>query len=709
MKTTNILWTLVISLLTIAFSSCTNDIIIPDKPVNKPTTSIEITSPVAAPDAVVWSGYQTFGNSLTGTRAAVTNKYKDAYILPHTIEEDEEDIRYVVENIFSQKLEGYRVTRPITFENYFVQNVYKGENNKYPYLDYKGDELGTYMEKDAYHYMGDLETISSNNGGGYGAWAKALYESPWIELENITNSYEAINGFKSGESTQGLELQENGKPNTVFTNTMLMEGMPTELTGDNVWRQFRWKNINLNGDFFVPNYRIVKYKGYYYIGFDFEYVSHQLQYNQNPNQAYVIERDWIFNDWIIRIYPASETEVDNDTDIDWGNPKDPDDDDNDDDDGDDDGDDEEEEEEEDVNEVEINLALNDIHMLGNTAIQKYDIADLVSKLSIHVRYPYDVEVIIPVPEKIYCNQDDLYILKDHYYQENGTPNFEYGSDDYDNSFEATGYQGEEHFLTYKVGNKAVALIITYVPAKDDKLTNPEGASIYKANGEPENYGGGYISVKTSGINEDVINYCRENFGDGINFEVYNYYNNGTRYTTGNYPEITYEELQYSFLSRSMVNFDWTNPTISTKEYPMYYINAFNQLGGQPNKGDCYVWILGDNHAKAHDCSLLLNNEAQLGTGTQITHINWHTENVERNHFRDPKQGLHYNGSPLNWIYTNIKHEKATNSNDMLEVPWPFAKPSDGNNIPQNAPYQFFRNYTNQNTPANDYFNFQNNK
>ncbi|MCH5242317.1 MAG: hypothetical protein J1F67_07815 [Muribaculaceae bacterium] len=328
------------------------------------------------------------------------------------------------------------------------------------------------------------------------------------------------------------------------------------------------------------------------------------------------------------------------------------------------------------NEVEINLSLNDIHTLPD-ARAKYGIADLVSKLSIHVRYPHDVEVIIPVPESIYCDQDDLYILNDHY------TDGAYGSDPNAGDHQ---FDGEEHILSYVVGDQPVDLIITYVAAKDDEMT-PE-ATVWYTNsitGEQSLMkSGGYIRVRTSGIDEKVISYCREHFGDGINFEVYNYYNRGNMYTTGKYAEITFKDLQFEYLSRSMVNFDWQNPDIENKFYPDFYINAFNNTAeGNPYYGDCYVWIWGDYHATNNRGTSLFENTINTvevvnvkGTPLMWRNLNYNDKNlaIQCNNFRLPYQGTHFNGSPFNWIYTANHVTGSVDSSDMPNEngsQWPF--------------------------------------
>ncbi|MCH5242320.1 MAG: hypothetical protein J1F67_07830 [Muribaculaceae bacterium] len=285
-------------------------------------------------------------------------------------------------------------------------------------------------------------------------------------------------------------------------------------------------------------------------------------------------------------------------------------------------------------EVEVNLSILDEH-------DKYDITDLVTKLSIHVRYPRDVEVILPVPANIYCDQDDLYILKDHY-DTNGEPNW--------------AYDGEYHNVVYNINGQNVELHVEFVaPDNDDIITKKTG----------------FIRVYTKGINEEVIAYLYKNFGDGINFEIFNYYNRGTKYTTGKYPEIKADELQ-GYLNHSMINFDWEE-LMKDRIYPAYYIMAFNELDkdaatgdGDINEKDCYVWIFGDDRA---DHDNFYNDNIEYEYSRDLT-TNWFStedsdfrDENERSFFHNAYKGTHYNSSKYNWIFT---HKGVTGSADPEE-------------------------------------------
>ena len=334
------------------------------------------------------------------------------------------------------------------------------------------------------------------------------------------------------------------------------------------------------------------------------------------------------------------------------------------------------------NEVEINLSLNDIHTLPNGS-NKYDVADLVSKLSMHVRYPHDIEVIIPVPQSIYCDQDDLYIIQDHYVNEKGEPNWEYGGDKNEITYVIGGYVKDENGnITNDKASWTVKLGVEFIPASADELTDKSRTPVKDINNN-DIKAGGYIRVYTDGICKELIDFLKDYYGDGINFEVYNYYNLGNQYQTGKYAEISYEKLQYNYLSHSLVNFDWnwdtkTHDGVSQRTYPDYFINAFHTVNMLPTKGDCYNWILGDEHANAG--GVYLNNGKIHGSNTSVT---WGDNTTQRSKFTNPYQGEHYNGSDLNWIYTLKTLPGAADeveTETMPAAPWPFVT----------APWQYYK-------------------
>ena len=204
-------------------------------------------------------------------------------------------------------------------------------------------------------------------------------------------------------------------------------------------------------------------------------------------------------------------------------------------------------------EVEVNLSINDEHEKYTSAT----ISDLVAKLSIHVRLDGDVEVFIPIPKNYYVDNDDIVILNTH------------AKGDF--------IHGGPTEVEWEVNGKKVTLTLRY---------EDEG-----------------IRVITSGIDGDVYDYCKETYGDGINFEVWLY--------TNRYSGLTFQSF-HDILDQATVEF------IDNK-YPDYYINAFNDTDENPQgKKDCVVSII----------------------------------NAPEDQFGEAKTDIHLNGSTFNVIYKN---------------------------------------------------------
>lgn len=177
--------------------------------------------------------------------------------------------------------------------------------------------------------------------------------------------------------------------------------------------------------------------------------------------------------------------------------------------------------------IEVNMSINDEHEKGDW---------IHSKTSIHVRDTSDVHIVIPVPAEYYLPADDMAIVEKHYadmvYKESGNS------------------------VTMNINGNNVTITTTY---KQD-----------------------CIDIQTSGINATVLKYCRENFGDGLTFEVFNYYQNTKR-----------SELQ-NLLNQSTVAF-----TNNTRKY----INAFGKIGGEnpyANPLDCTVRPKDNNYKPSTD-------------------------------------------------------------------------------------------------------------
>lgn len=243
-----------------------------------------------------------------------------------------------------------------------------------------------------------------------------------------------------------------------------------------------------------------------------------------------------------------------------------------------------------TSEVEVNLSINDTH---------YDVEDFVSKLSIHVRYANDVRINIPIPAQYYLDVDDLYILNKH---EDGL-----------------GVYGTEHNAEYDIAGFKVTLNVSY---SEDGIT-----------------------VTTNGINQNVFDYCVENFRDGLNFEIYNYFVGRVQNADGDWvsSDLSVADLQ-EYLNKSTIEFiDNSGNTLNGTECPDYYINAFGNRGEyngneEPENGydptvseDCKVTI---DSAQAND----------YGNGVTGGHLNNSEDNViYKNNYFEGEPGEHDHG------------------------------------------------------------------
>lgn len=215
------------------------------------------------------------------------------------------------------------------------------------------------------------------------------------------------------------------------------------------------------------------------------------------------------------------------------------------------------------NEVEVNLSVMDSH-------RYYNDEELITKLSIHVRTATDVTVRIPVPVEILVPKDDLDIAIRH-------PELVYG---------------ENHKASFEINGNTVELNVRFTDA-----TDCAGVGY-----------GYYIEVSTKGINQDVIDYCMQANGDGVNFEVFNYFTWNTTDADGNVITVTptaeqIEDLRENWLNKSSVEFGFTdlnnqwNAYYQMRDYPYYYINAFGNQAGREK--DCVVKVIS-NQSDAYE-------------------------------------------------------------------------------------------------------------
>ena len=488
---------------------------------------------VKAPKVLAYSGNTILTPGGVMSRAANVdgNLWYQSWDTPENVypELTAEDLAIIKEMLSP----GHQVQNEIIlpWENYWVQQVYKGQapDEQYYTHDRCNDSSCDHVNSDRVvgsdkmeHLKAYNSDVTNTNYGGY--WDAELNQ--WVQV--ITEDhYEHINNFNNGNNLS--EYTEDGNslvnPNGKYYGTTLMTGMATEgLTPDN---QFGFDETWGTDPKFYNNYYIIEYKGYYYVGFDYEAHKND-QTTHNHGEGMDIERDWCFTDWIVRISPAypAGTNSDNPGGVtpepgtpDINIPENPDPNfpvtpdqpgvngDN------------------HRNEVEVNL-----HAV-NKGEDRENPDYLESHLSIHVRHATDVEIFIPIPKNAYLDADDMAIVMKH--EEN--------------------HMGHGGPLSYTYTLKDSDLQVTL---------NIE----YQDNG---------IRIWTEGVNQDVIDWCAEKcHGDGITFELWNYFDP---------KEIDLNTLK-SYLNQATVKF-----LDSTPDY--YINAFMDKEDGAIQENDCTVSIV----------------------------------------------------------------------------------------------------------------------
>ena len=186
-----------------------------------------------------------------------SNQWSDNWYTPTNITDEE---RSLVIAEFSKVRENAVNEIIIDAENYWVQQVYKGESS---YSDVNGNVVdgGNALSSK----MDRLLAYNANN-----------------------SNYEHVNNFNQGNNTTVHNRQEGNDVTETYYGTTLMIGMGE---CSDATTQFAYANSIDGVDH--NDYIILEINGSYYIGFDFSANS------TNNNAA--IERDWIFNDWIVKI------------------------------------------------------------------------------------------------------------------------------------------------------------------------------------------------------------------------------------------------------------------------------------------------------------------------------------------------------------------------------------------------------------------------
>ena len=231
---------------------------------------------------------QTWGFK-SGVRAATTmrtantngNQWEDQdWVIPADITDSE--LQAVLAVFNEEGAESYESL--IDLNDFFVQQVYKGEASYYNHSQYIDNDVSKGLKPNEQpnvigsQHMDWLCTVTDKK-------VEVVNYYPYEEKVVITDSYDDhINNFNNGNCTSSWTSEKTG---IAVKNLMLMVNSNTN--------KFGFKSSEDNGHVFY-NFRMEKINGNYYVGFDFE------ANGNNPNEK--VDRDYIYNDWIVKIVPG---------------------------------------------------------------------------------------------------------------------------------------------------------------------------------------------------------------------------------------------------------------------------------------------------------------------------------------------------------------------------------------------------------------------
>lgn len=206
---------------------------------------------------------QTWGfksNSKLETRSAYpnSNMWEDeGYVVPDPITNDEIER---VKAVFAEQMpEGYTCTSTVDWDSFFVQHVWKGTDH---YQNgYGQDVIGSdHMDWLCSYSDKELQVIS---------WYP--YEEQLVDVEGYDDH---IYNF-----------------NSAYGSIQLMCNTTTKRFGFH----------NSEDNMIHYNFRMVEIDGAYYVGFDFEGT---LMPDNPDNLNTLVPRNWVFDDWIVKICPG---------------------------------------------------------------------------------------------------------------------------------------------------------------------------------------------------------------------------------------------------------------------------------------------------------------------------------------------------------------------------------------------------------------------
>ena len=174
---------------------------------------------------------------------------------------------------FSKKREGAKNDISVTWKNFWVQQVFKGDAS---YKDANGNSIALGSD-----HM-NLLSVFNNLKTTVVSWNP--YEETVSEYEG---QYEHVNNFNNGTNKTAYT---DDATHQQYNGTTLMVNMGTDGRDE----QFAYQNT-VDSKYHY-DYIILNIDDSYYVGFDFSAEG------SNPNQQ--VDRDLVYDDWIVKIVPG---------------------------------------------------------------------------------------------------------------------------------------------------------------------------------------------------------------------------------------------------------------------------------------------------------------------------------------------------------------------------------------------------------------------
>lgn len=256
-----------------AFVSCSDDIasdsLIEQKAKAFDETFIQVFG-TPAPNHT-W-GFRKNVTRATRGEYADANLWYQTYKVPANVTANEKKLvtDYFTDHLFENQ---YRVNN-INFKDFFVYQVYKGEE---VYTAHNGGSvLGS-------NHMDHLQTYVGGTMEQYEAGQNGVRR-------------EHMNNFNRGDNQDVVYWDKMPQTDEYkIVGAMLMVNSGTKDFSYNGTEDSQYHNtyVIIPGETIDPSL-----EGFWYVGFDF------FENGQNSNQQ--VDRDWQFNDWIVRISPAEK-------------------------------------------------------------------------------------------------------------------------------------------------------------------------------------------------------------------------------------------------------------------------------------------------------------------------------------------------------------------------------------------------------------------